>query len=93
MILLKNNLQILPLSGATKKIEVFGNTSYDFISGGTGSGDVNEAYSISLVNGLINAGFTIDDELKTGYEKFIATEKGKAPKKKFFGSCLLQFRK
>lgn len=60
MVLLKNE-GTLPLEGA-KNVALFGVTSYDFIVGGTGSGDVNEAYSVSLEEGLSNAGFEINPE-------------------------------
>jgi beta-glucosidase len=75
MVLLKNDNSALPLSGGIKKIAAFGNTSYDIITGGTGSGDVNEAYSVSLVEGLQNAGLTVEDNLKVLYEAYLKAAK------------------
>ncbi len=74
MVLLKNN-QVLPYTAKTAPLSVFGVTSYDFIAGGTGSGDVNEAYTVSLIEGLTKAGYTVDEELKTRYTPFAAKEK------------------
>jgi len=70
MVLLKNEGQSLPLQ-AGKKLAVFGNTSYDIIAGGTGSGDVNKAYTISLLEGFKNAGYQIDGSLAATYQNHI----------------------
>ena len=72
MVLLENK-GVLPLKG-TGKVALFGCTSYDFIPGGTGSGNVNRAYTVSLLDGLKNAGFTVDESKKDAYLKHIADE-------------------
>jgi beta-glucosidase len=78
MVLLKNDSSILPLSQTVKKIAVFGNTSYEIITGGTGSGDVNEAYSVALVEGLQNAGFSVNKNLLALYIAYLkATREGR----------------
>ena len=74
MVLLTNKKNALPLSGG-KKAAVFGVTSYEFVSGGTGSGDVNEEYTVSLMDGLKNAGFEIDNSLAEIYKAEIAKQK------------------
>jgi len=66
MVLLKNE-KALPLKSAAN-VALIGITSYDFIAGGTGSGDVNEAYTVSLEEGLKNAGFVINEVASTAYQ-------------------------
>ena len=71
MVLMKNN-EVLPLKENVKNVALYGCTSYDFIAGGTGSGNVNHAYVVSLLDGLKNGGYNVSDELKSAYEKYIA---------------------
>ena len=44
-VLLRNVDSTLPLPENIRTVVAFGNTSYEFIAGGAGSGDVNEAYT------------------------------------------------
>ena len=83
MVLLKNDNNALPLAPAAK-VALLGNSSYDVFAGGTGSGDVNKAYVISLDQGLSTAGFTFDGSLKQSYTNFIVEEKAKRPKVPWF---------
>jgi beta-glucosidase len=66
MVLLKNE-GALPLQKG-QEIALLGVTSYDFIAGGTGSGDVNEAYTVALETGLEAAGFSINPAARQWFE-------------------------
>ncbi|MBN2419081.1 MAG: glycoside hydrolase family 3 C-terminal domain-containing protein, partial [Deltaproteobacteria bacterium] len=88
MILLKNNNRALPFSNDIKNVAVFGKSSYKIITGGTGSGDVNEGYSISLIDGLKNAGFSIDASTMDLYLNYMkeAEANQQKPVASFFGA-------
>lgn len=74
MVLLENRNATLPLGGEVKKVALFGCTSYDFVAGGTGSGNVNRAYTVSLLEGLKNGGYQVDSRMQPLYEQHIAAE-------------------
>lgn len=82
IILLKNENQALPLKN-NLRLAAYGNTSYSFIAGGTGSGDVNEAYTISLVQGLETAGYQLNNEILNTYKKYLDDYTAQHPKKEF----------
>jgi beta-glucosidase len=84
MVLLKNSSATLPLSSKMKGVAAFGNASYDIFTGGTGSGDVNKAYSISLAQGLKEAGFTINKKLQNAYDEYIGKAKAARPQPQLF---------
>ena len=77
MVLMRNE-KALPFAENVKNVALYGNTSYDFIAGGTGSGNVNHAYVVSLLDGLKNGGYSVSEELKTAYESYLADAKKKA---------------
>ncbi|MBQ2098076.1 MAG: glycoside hydrolase family 3 protein, partial [Bacteroidales bacterium] len=70
-ILLTNKQNALPFSDKIKKVALFGVTSYDYVSGGIGSGDVNEEYTVSLYEGFKNAGLEVDEKLNKIYSEII----------------------
>src|SRR6476659_211029 len=69
IVLLKNNDNSLPFK-SIKSVALFGNNGYDLIAGGTGSGDVNKAYKVSLSQGFSNAGYTVDAAIKATYQDY-----------------------
>jgi beta-glucosidase len=77
MVLLKNE-GVLPMT-TIKKVALFGNNSYELIAGGTGSGDVNKSYMISLDKGLENANYTVQANLATSYKHYYKVAKAKLP--------------
>ena len=80
IVLLKNN-GTLPwnsensnLQSQTSKIKtvaLFGENSYDFLSGGTGSGCVHPPYVVDMLQGLENAGIKSSATLTDIYRKYI----------------------
>ena len=67
IVLLQNNDKTLPLSTQPAPLGLFGISSYDFISGGTGSGSVNMAYVVNLKQALTQEGYSVNGALDKFY--------------------------
>ncbi len=89
MILLENREQTLPLGGEVRKIALFGDASYETIIGGTGSGDVNEPYQVSLAEGLKKAGYEVDASLEKIYRSYISEAQATHPGKRNWLAILM----
>ena len=77
IVLLKNNGTLPWKSGAIKTVALFGENSYDFFSGGTGSGCVHPPYVVDMLEGLKNVGITSSPTLTNIYRKYIEYAKVK----------------
>lgn len=69
IILLSNKNKCLPLK-KKNRVALFGKTSYSFIPGGTGSGEVNYNYTASLNETLKQSGFKVNASLESYYMHF-----------------------
>ena len=58
-------------AGGGYTVALFGENSYDFLSGGTGSGCVHTPYVVDMVEGLKNAGISTSKTLTDIYRKYI----------------------
>ncbi len=68
-----NGEKLLPLKG--KRVALFGCTSYDWISGGSGFGGTTIGhYTVSLIEGMRSAGYEVYKPLIGIYKKHIADE-------------------
>ena len=69
MVLLKND-GVLPIRNL-KTVALFGVNSYDFMSGGLGSGGVNVPYVVDMVEGLRNVGVKTTPLLTDIYQSYV----------------------
>ena len=76
IVLLKNN-GTLPWNNDIKTVSLFGENSYEFLSGGTGSGCVHPPYVVDMLEGLKNAGINSTPTLTEIYRKYIEYAKVK----------------
>ena len=74
-IVLLDNRQALPMAADIKKVALYGTTSYDMVPAGMGFGSTGIGYyTVSMVEGLRNAGYTVDKNLMNRYKKHLADE-------------------
>lgn len=81
IVLLKNEKEALPLNTSIGKVALLGYTSYNYIAGGTGSGEVNKAYIASFTEALTQTGYVFDKKLEKFYMPYV--NKSKEETRKF----------
>lgn len=69
IVLLKNKDQVLPIGNET--VAVFGRTQINTIKCGTGSAFCLSEYEVSVLEGIQNAGISVDEALKEKYVSWI----------------------
>ncbi|MBO4525056.1 MAG: glycoside hydrolase family 3 C-terminal domain-containing protein [Bacteroidales bacterium] len=74
IVLLRNEKGALPLKGS-EKVALYGVSSIDFVAGGTGSGNVNKAYVVTMEEAMNDAGFQLDPKLAAFYREHKAYDK------------------
>lgn len=77
MVLLKNDKNTLPFNNV-KRVALFGKTSYRFIAGGTGSGEVNYKSASTINESFENNGYKVSKPLEAIYKQFVDTITQKA---------------
>jgi beta-glucosidase len=77
MVLLRNE-GALPLAKGAR-LALLGNAAYATITGGTGSGDVNRAYTVSIAEGLRAAGLAVDAAAADAYAAYLAEQEKNRP--------------
>ena len=70
IVLLENN-GVLPLDKKIQTVALYGVCSYEFLSGGVGSGCVHPPYVVDMVKGLGNAGIKTTESLTNIYQKYV----------------------
>ena len=74
-IVLLDNRSALPLTANVKTIALYGTTSYDMVPAGMGFGSTGVGYyCVSLVEGMRNAGYTVDADIIKKYKKHLFDE-------------------
>lgn len=90
IVLLQNKNHALPL--APGRLAVYGAGASMTVKGGTGSGEVNERYTVTILQGLENAGFTITTKqwIRDFEDEFDRVKQAYAERKA--KTSILQFR-
>jgi len=71
LVLLRNENGTLPIQPKGQKVALYGESIVDFVAGGTGSGTVNKAYCVNMVEALTEAGFEVDKAIAGFYDEYV----------------------
>lgn len=74
MVLMEND-GTLPIADSIHTVAAFGNASYDTYVGGSGSGNVNRKYKVSIDEGLLGHGFELNARAASIYRENIGRNK------------------
>lgn len=85
MVLLENR-NVLPLKDV-RRVALYGTASYDFMAGGTGSGNVNKPYVVNVADGMSGAGFEVDASVEDSYRHFFRSRKNREKRYVMLGNA------